>query len=492
MLRLLMLCAATALAAASAHAQFSTYQAFRDSLDAVVAIQDSGERSERLGVFLDSLAAQDQLPFKLGSQAAFLYRGSGNQVRVAGDFNRWNPAAGPATRLGSSDVWIREETFPADARLDYKFVIGSSQWILDPRNPHRQRGGFGDNSELRMPDYEPSPWVTSWAWVNGGSYTSGRSLSSTHLGYSVTYRVYTPAGYDASGTALPTIYVTDGHEYADNAVGSMRIVLDNLIHEGLIQPVIAVFVDPRVGGQNRRGEQYVENPDFAAFLAEELVPEIDGSYNTLTGAGSRGILGTSLGGLNSAYVGATHPDVFGLIGIQSPAFHAGSTIYSLYRDQPTRDLRIHMTWGTIFDVGTAGEQMETILRDKGYPFETVVLNEGHSWGSWRALLDDVLIYFFEAGSTDVAHRDEIPERRGLTVFPNPASGASTIVFALPGTEAAVVEVFDMIGRLVAVPVRGVLPAGQHRVDWRPPAAPGIYAIRLQVAGSSHIVLQTVR
>ena len=38
----------------------------------------------------------------------------------------------------------------------------------------------------------------------------------------------------------------------------------------------------------------------------------------------------------------------------------------------------------------------TILDDKGYEYRTLTVNEGHSWGNWRALLDDVLLAFWPA------------------------------------------------------------------------------------------------
>ena len=52
--------------------------------------------------------------------------------------------------------FYKELSFESTARLDYKFVVGSS-WILDPRNPNKVKGGFGDNSELAMPQFvQPS------------------------------------------------------------------------------------------------------------------------------------------------------------------------------------------------------------------------------------------------------------------------------------------------------------------------------------------------
>jgi enterochelin esterase family protein len=326
---------------------------------------------------------------------AFIYRGEATAIAFPGDFNGWNPANGPAENLDGTDIWVREEVFPSDSRLDYKIVRNGTVWMLDPDNPRTQRSGFGDNSELPMPDYVPSPYVVRRAGVPTGAMTPG-SLASTHLGYTVAYQVYTPAGYDGLDD-LPVIYVTDGHEYADDLMGSMVIVLDNLIHEGLIQPIMAVFIDPRVGGQNLRAEQYIMNQDFVDFVALELVPAIDAAWDTSDDRLDRGILGTSLGGLNSAWFGLQATDTFHRIAIQSPAFHAGNgQIVNLYAAAPLLDIDIHMTWGTFYDFGPTTEQFQAVLDDKGYVYEHLTVNEGHSWGNWRALLDDVLIHFWPA------------------------------------------------------------------------------------------------
>ena len=143
---------------------------------------------------------------------------------------------------------------------------------------------------------------------------------------------------------MPVVYVTDGHEYAADHMGSLTAVLDNLIDDGTLRPTIAVFIDPRDPNNldnNRRLTEYNMNPQFAGFVASELVPAIDAAYRTSAAADDRVILGTSMGGLNSAYFGATKSDVFHKIAIQSPAFSFNPSIYGLYdhaADGPARDL----------------------------------------------------------------------------------------------------------------------------------------------------------
>lgn len=373
---------------------FESYQAFKDELTAIGNTADATARTQRLNTLWNSLRAAGQVPYAQDNKYAFLYRGSASSLAFAGDHNNWQPNSGPATRVTGTDLWYREGTLPTDARVDYKVVVNGSNWILDPVNSLQMWSGFGPNSELRMPEYEYPHDSIRRADAARGTLGANVRMSSARLRYQVQYRVYTPAGYGPQELAnLPVVYVTDGHEYAPDHMGSLVAILDNLIDDGRLRPTIAVFIDPRDPnnlGNNRRISEYNMNPQFAGFVADELVPAIDAAYRTNATADERVILGTSMGGLNSAYFGAVESDVFHKIAIQSPAFSYNSSIYSQYNKPPTAPLEIFMTAGTIND-GNGGTSMNAILDEHGYDYTFTQANEGHSWGNWRGQLGEMLI-----------------------------------------------------------------------------------------------------
>ncbi len=378
--------------------EFNTYHEFISTLKKIGNLTVENSPNLLLDAFWDSLSVNNKIPFVMGDSVAFLYRGTSNNVSWAGDFNGWSAtnSAFRGERIGLSDVWLMEKVFPNDARLDYKIVAGT-QWILDPVNTHIQYSGFGANSELRMPQWQFPTETKLAAGVNRGQVSNTISIvsSAANLGYSVQYKVYTPFGYE-NLAQLPVMYVTDGHEYSDDKLGAMVIVLDNLIHSGAIQPIIAVFVDPRNPGnlsENRRMQEYTGNIKFANFLADELVPVIDANYRTSQTADARGILGTSLGGWNSAYVGLVRSDVFHLIAIHSPAFN--NEIIQSYNSSPKLPLKIFMSTGVIYDTQDRARAMRSVLESKGYPLSYIEVNQGHSWGNWRALLQEPLQFFFQ-------------------------------------------------------------------------------------------------
>ena len=133
---------------------FPSYDDFKNELLATVNIADPTARQTELDALWANLQAAGQVPYAQDGQVAFLYRGFTGTVSWPGDFNGWNPSAPGwlGTQLAGTDLWILEKSFPADARLDYK-IFRNGSWILDPANPLQMWGGFGPNSELRMPDY---------------------------------------------------------------------------------------------------------------------------------------------------------------------------------------------------------------------------------------------------------------------------------------------------------------------------------------------------
>lgn len=381
----------------SDYKHFTSVLALQDKLSNLAAISDSAVRTQRLNVLWDSLKANGEIPFTRNDTALFLYKGTGmNTVIWAGDFNGWSTNTGgwSGQRLAGTNIWWLLKTFPADARLDYKVVVNGN-WNLDTDNRNVQYSGFGPNSELRMPQWVFPEETLLQGGVPRGTLSEPMLITSSaqNLGYQVRYRVYTPNNY-SNLTKLPVIYVTDGHEYADDRLGAMLIVMDNLIHQNKIKPIIAVFIDPRdpATGNNRRMSEYRANVKFANFVADELSTLIDQQYRTDTSAWQRAILGTSLGGWNSAYFGFMRPDRFRLIGIHSPAFD--NAILQNYQNSPQLPLKIYMSTGTIFDTQNQARSMKTILEDKGYPLRYKEVNQGHSWGNWRALIDEPLEYFF--------------------------------------------------------------------------------------------------
>ncbi len=110
------------------------FQAFIDRVNAAQA----GDRTAIVDSFITATHAY---PFIEDSIAQFIYRGSASSITIPGDANGWDPNFYPMIKLSTTDLWYYPKTFERDARLDYKFVLNGSSWILDPLNPHQVAGG---------------------------------------------------------------------------------------------------------------------------------------------------------------------------------------------------------------------------------------------------------------------------------------------------------------------------------------------------------------
>jgi enterochelin esterase-like enzyme len=359
---------------------------------------------EQINKAWNDLVEGDNVPLVFEDSVAFLYKGEAKTVSWMGDFNRWGYSQtfkNLGTRIGNSDIWVLKASFPKDARLDYKIVVNGTNWILDPANADHQWSGVGGgspNSELRMPAWKEDP-ITLQAIENSthGRLEKDLLLDSKILGYQTTYSAYLPYGYKPS-QQYPIVYVTDGYEYMHDRMGNMITVLDNLIHLGKIKPVIAIFIDHREPvnrSNNRRMQELAMNEKYLQYMTDELIPVIRKNYSVTSDPMHTAILGMSMGGLSAAYFAFSKPQIFGLAGIQSPAFWFKPEIYTLCDNPENPPIKIFMTTGLINDAEEGSRKMKAILEKNTCNYQYKEVNQGHSWGNSRDLIDDILVYFFQ-------------------------------------------------------------------------------------------------
>jgi enterochelin esterase family protein len=359
------------------------------------------EQADEIHQYLDSLKRARMHPVTEDTTVLFVHFGAAESVEWRGSFNSWGNDTTEnwkGNQIGQSKIWLLKKNFASDTRVDYKIVVNGDRWIEDPYNINRQLGGSGYNSELRMPDFKEDPITQFRLGIDRGKLGENILISSEHTESDHHYRVYLPHNYEKLDQ-LPVIYVTDGQDYSHNGMGNMVTIMDNLIADGAIEPLVAVFVDPREPSDNqnnRRGIYLPMNEDYLNFFTEELIPEVESNFKISNEATSRGMLGTSLGGINSTYFCFERPDVFGNCAIQSPAYWFRRQIYDVVENSEAKpeQLQIAMTTGTINDDEEMTLMMKELMESKGFEVNLITVNQGHSWGAWTDQLDDMLIQFY--------------------------------------------------------------------------------------------------
>jgi len=87
--------------------------------------------------------------------------------------------------------------------------------------------------------------------------------------------------------------------------------------------------------------------------------------------------------------------------------------------------------------------------------------------------------------TVTAVTNELKTEQGLTNYPNPFSGSTTIQFQTSSMALVVLDVFDIMGGRISTLIDKELPAGIHRIDFNGSSLPaGLYFCRLKVGSHS--------
>ena len=147
-----------------------------------------------------------------------------------------------------------------------------------------------------------------------------KALNSERRAY-----VWTPPGYTGTGEPLPVLYFY--HGFGDSGLsaidqGRIPQIMDNLLAEGKIKPMLVVVPDtetdiPEAVAENfppqeRRKTFYPLNAKAAdKELMNDIIPLIDARFNVRKDADGRALAGLSQGGYQALVSGMNHLENFG-------------------------------------------------------------------------------------------------------------------------------------------------------------------------------------
>ncbi|MCX8056189.1 MAG: alpha/beta hydrolase-fold protein [Ignavibacteria bacterium] len=433
---------------------------FQNFIQRLNSTSSDSIKNRMIDSFLISAQAQG-IPYIEDTLANFIYRGSGTNVYLSGDFNGWSSSADKLNRISGTNFFYITKIFERDARLDYKFIVDGN-WILDPLNPKTCPGGFGPNSELAMPDYIQPVEIKYYPNIPHGTLRD-TTFYSTNLNNSRTIRVYLPPNYESSTDSFPMILMHDGLEYI--SLASMHNVLDYLIAQNQIEPIIGVFVPPV-----NRTPEYAGNQiqAFSNFIVNELLPYIRNRYRVKSGPQNCAVGGASNGGNISLYLALNYPNVFGNVAAQSS--NVISSISQGFQNNPKLNLKVYLDIGK-YDISVLiplVRNLRSILQSKGYEMIYREYNEGHSWGNWRAHIDDYLKFFFPKKTTDVKDLkgNVVPNKFKLYQnFPNPFNNQSKIRFDVAHPGIVQLKIFDTLGRELKNLVKEIETPGEYEINF---------------------------
>ncbi len=322
----------------------------------------------------------------------------GQPPRIVGDFNAWavtpqgyDSAIGATTRIDGTAWSYLESTSYTNARLEYGLLF-DKEYTADPANPRSVQAAAGPRSEVRMPFFVRQPEIEELGSAPKGELIA-EAIDSRSLGGRRRVWFYLPPGYASSapgagaGTAetlYPVVYVLDGASYVEQM--DVPGVLDHLIANKAIPPVIAVFSEPA-----DRQEEYSRNPRWRAFVASELVPAVDRRFRTFPTPDHRVILGSSLAAYGAVDLAVALPSVFGLCAAIAPPAQTATLVSNQANARAAVISIKFFVLGGIYDSMIDGaRRLHTTLDEYRAPVSYLEVPEGHNTNTFRNHLDDAL------------------------------------------------------------------------------------------------------
>lgn len=257
-------------------------------------------------------------------------------------------------------------------------------------------------------DYTLGPDSQRQEGVPVGKVTEHHWKSKVFEGTERDYLIYVPAQYKETEPACVMVF-QDGKSYAGEQ-GQFRvpIVFDNLIHRGQMPVTIGVFINPGVIPSTNKDEKPRSNRSFeydtlsdqyARFLLDEILPEVEKSYKLTHDPNGRAICGISSGGICAWTVAWERPDAFRKVLSHVGSFtniRGGHVYHALIRKTGPKPIRIFMQDGSGDLDNQAGnwplanQEMAASLKFAKYDYKFEYGDGGHNGKHGGAILPESL------------------------------------------------------------------------------------------------------
>jgi enterochelin esterase-like enzyme len=294
----------------------------------------------------------------------------------------------PLMKVGTSGVYAAVANLTHGAAFTWHYEAGGARLgggqleVYETHPDARERPGVPKGTLKQMP-----PWA-----------------SKVFAGTTRDWWVYVPAQYNAANPAAVMVF-------QDGATARQMVVpvFDNLIAKGDIPVTVGIFIEPggiKTPRDNRSFEYDTLSDQYARFLLEEILPEVEKTVRLRRDAAGRAIAGQSSGAIAAFTVAWERPTEFSkvLSGIGSYTnIQSGKTLRegghnyaAMIRKAPRKPIRIFMQDGAN-DLDNqhgswwlANQTLARSLAYAGYDYKFEQGQGFHSGSHMRAILPDAL------------------------------------------------------------------------------------------------------
>ena len=217
------------------------------------------------------------------------------------------------------------------------------------------------------------------------------SYESKSVGTTRHMLVYAPPDY-SKDKKYPVLYLLHGIGGDENEWkrgGKPNVILDNLLADGKVEPMIVVMPNGRAQKDDRAvGNVMASAPAFAAFekdLLEDVIPTIEAKYSVQADREHRALAGLSMGGGQSLNFGLAHLDTFAWVGAFSAAPNTKKPA-DLVPDPAAAKEKLKLLWIGVGDKDNLmriSQGVHDYLKDKDVPHVYRVDGNAHDFTEWK-------------------------------------------------------------------------------------------------------------
>ena len=347
-----------------------------------------------------------------------IYAPKATEVLIEGDWIHQGLGSGGPLAKDDEGIWsLTVGPLPPDF-YTYTFTVDGVRTI-DPQNTTIKPGNnrlenvfLVPGKEVAFSETRPVPHgQVRIVWYDSPALGGARSM-----------RVYTPPGYNANEETYPVFYLIHGGGDNDagwTTIGRANFILDNLLAESKIEPMIVVMPNGSVPRKGRHRLVGAERTDpsaikqriemiaashdmFVEDLLQTIIPTVERMFRVRTDRESRAIAGLSMGGAETLRVAPSNLDKFATIGVFSMGLQVGpeagvNTDFedrnaAFFADPDHTNQLLKLFW-----IG-AGENDQTVtdgprrlsatLTRHGIKHTFNETSGGHTWINWRRYLRD--------------------------------------------------------------------------------------------------------
>jgi enterochelin esterase-like enzyme len=318
-----------------------------------------------------------------------------NPPRVVSDVVHF---AMPLTRIGSTNVYAgvtrlaHGDAFSWHFEADTRRFGGSQLEVYDTHPDSREQPAVPKGTTRQMPSWE----------------------SRIFAGTKRDWWVYVPAQYKPETPAAVMVF-QDGSSYREY----VPTVFDNLIAKGDMPITVGVFIQPGIfedKRSNRSFEYDTLSDQYARFLLEEILPEVEKTVRLRKDPAGRAIAGASSGGICAFTVAWERPDQFGKVVSWIGSFtniasgktlkEGGHNYEAMVRKTPRKPIRIFLQDGSN-DLDNqhgnwplANQTLAKSLAYARYDYRFEYGQGFHSHRHGRAILPDTLRWLWRGWRTE--------------------------------------------------------------------------------------------